>query len=697
MDSTEKLLYFSGVAADYLDYGGNHHAFTREQRCRVLSAMGFDVDDPAAVEKAVFDLDAAPWLRWLRPFYIIRETSPVISIHCHPGHTGEAVHWELTTEAGSVSTGVLVPEQLQETGEYYIDGIRYGAYRFPLDILSPGYHSLALSTDTRRETALVIVCPHQCHNLAMTDGNRLWGISCQLYTLRSERNWGIGDFSDLLELISLAAGFGADMIGLNPLHAPCGVTPDAVSPYSPSDRRFLNPLYIDPEAVAEFAETPGLAETIRGAAFQQKLEVLRQGGWVDYAAVSTLKYTTFEQLYKTFMEKHVAAGSHRALEFQDFVARQGKELEAFARHETGHNVHGRDFASDTGFYLYLQWLAILQLENCQKTAILKGMKVGLMGDLAVGSVASGSEVCTNPELYIPRVTIGAPPDPFSSQGQDWGLPVINPLAMVRNRYCHFISLLRANLAPCGALRIDHAMALMRLWWCLPEDGHNPALGIYVYYAMNDLMALLCLESARNRCLIIGEDLGVVPGAFRHAMAEQGIHGNRLLYFMQRHDHSFIPPVEFPEDSLLMVTNHDVPTLADWWSAGDINRRASLGLLPGEGAENAALEERTRDKQQLLAWLEGSRVLPEHWKTDSLDREFDMNLCGAIHRSCARSASRLMLLQLEDMQLLTEPVNIPGTYREYPNWRRKQRLNTRDILADPAVIDLLEQVNRERKA
>jgi 4-alpha-glucanotransferase len=275
------------------------------------------------------------------------------------------------------------------------------------------------------------------------------------------------------------------------------------------------------------------------------------------------------------------------------------------------------------------------------------------------------------------------------------LPVIDPLSLRQSHYRHFIQLLRANLSCYGAIRIDHAMSLMRLWWCLTEEGDQQRAGAYVYFHVQDMLALLRLESHRGHCQVIGEDLGVVPREFRELMQANALMGNTLFYFEQDYSHNFRAPHEHREQVALMVTNHDVPTLADWWAKSDIKRRFDLAVIKSEDELTAVCAQRRHEKGQLLYLLGEQQLLSDSWQCRDTEKPFDFELCLAIHRLCARSASRWVLFQLEDLQLMTEPVNIPGTYREYPNWRRKQLRATGDILADSQVVQLLRHISQER--
>ncbi|WP_269620715.1 4-alpha-glucanotransferase [Zhongshania sp. BJYM1] len=691
MDSLEKLLYLSGVAAEYDNYSGQRCIVPQADRLQLLRLAEHDIDSPQAVSDEIFELDARRWQQRLDAFYIT-QAEALVTIYCHPDDLDKTLSWQLVDEDGGVKNGAVVPADLAETGNYYIDGIRYTSRSLALGLCSFGYLQLRITVGDAQASAQVAVCPDRCFDVE-TDG-KFWGIACQLYSLRSERNWGIGDFADLRELISAAAAKGADLIGINPLHALRTDGTEDVSPYSPSDRRFLNPGYLAVEEIPECIDAESIVQYLRTPLFQQRTTALRAVDMVNHSAVLQIKYQVLELAYSYFLQHHEALGTERGREFSKFVQEGGDALRQFSDYECRHNGYAVRHRQDITFFSYLQWLASEQLASCQVHARDVGMRIGIMGDLAVGSVAGGCETAENAELYVTAVSIGAPPDPFSSEGQDWGLPVMNPVAMQRNHFQHFISLLRANMA-LGALRIDHVMSLQRLWWCLPREPGEASRGVYVYYPTQVLLPLLCLESHRHRCVIVGEDLGVVPADIRELMLRSGVYGNDLFYFTQHHDGQFWMPSERRRDALLSVTNHDVPTLSDWWSEDDLQRRYQLGVIPDQASLDALYLERKRDKRYLLQWLESNQLMPSNWEVEELSKPMDMALCESIHRGCGRSASRFMLLQLEDLQLLKLPINIPATSHQYPNWRRKQALTTREIFAGVEATHLLNGVDKER--
>ena len=321
------------------------------------------------------------------------------------------------------------------------------------------------------------------------------------------------------------------------------------------------------------------------------------------------------------------------------------------------------------------------------------MCICLIRDLAVGGDGGGAEVNLNRDLYCELASIGAPPDPLAPQGQNWGLPPMNPIAMRGNGYRHFITLLRSNMAHCGALRIDHVMALMRLWWCPRYPGRG--VGAYVHYNVDELFAILRLESTRNQCVVIGEDLGVVPPEVRNYINSSAIFSNTLFYFEKYDGVHFKKPEHYNPKALAMVANHDVPTLAAWWNGADLRLRHRLGLILTEDELHLQLRARSEERVQLLNCLAQQWLLPGPWQGDSESKAFDLLLCAAIFRYCARSASQLVSVQLEDLSLLETPVNIPGTSNEYPNWRRRLPVDAHTLISSEFGSKLLSGFNEER--
>ena len=712
----EELLRINGVAREYIEYSGHIAQIPFSDRFDILLFKGLDLItedrvDPLKLQSALTKAQEGQWRAILSPANILspggRETVclrlPCAALHC-------TWRWELKCEDGSKFAQEFHPQQLASSGEGEVQGAAQSARELALapfqnGVLPIGYHRLTLHCldeqlcKTIRLEGLeadLIVAPARAFEPDWAlSGQRLWGFSVQVYTLRSERNWGIGDFTDLCTLIDCASTKKASFLVLNPLHILDGNAPQHCSPYSPNDRRRLNTLYIDAQREAEFRASPSLRALDSDPKWQQRLAGLRSGDTIDYVAVAKVKREIFVQMFRYFVDEHLEKNTARARVFHAFVEAQGPSLMAFAQFEAGRlrNIDSLQVESDPRYTLYLQWLAETQFEACQQLAQHNGMRIGLIRDLAVGGDGGGAEVNLNKDLYCELASIGAPPDPLAPQGQNWGLPPVDPNALRESAYRHFIELLRNNMAHCGALRIDHVMALMRLWWCPRYPGRG--VGAYVHYSVDELFAILRLESVRNQCVVIGEDLGVVPPEVRTYINSSALYSNILFYFEKYDGFHFKKPEHYNPKALAMVANHDVPTLAAWWNGSDLKLRHSLELIKTEDDLHQQLSARRHEKRQVLHWLGDQWLLPASWQEDSEDKPFDLLLCAAIFRCCARSASQMVSVQLEDLALLETPVNIPGTSSEYPNWRRRLPVDVSALISSEIGSKLLSGFSEER--
>jgi len=394
----------------------------------------------------------------------------------------------------------------------------------------------------------------------------------QLYGLRSKRNWGIGDFGDLRTLVELGAARGAGVVGVNPLHA------TQASPYSPSSRLALNYLYLDVTAVPEYARSAAAQRLVATKAFQRKLEQLRRTPLVNYAGVAVLKThvlgvifrdarpsagkpSTYA-IYEALREEH-GGGWERWP--RDYRVPDSRAVRKFARR------HARRIA----YHDWVQASARAQLAAVQRRAHELGMPVGLYVDLALGADRGGAEVWADQESYALEATCGAPPDEFNPKGQDWGLPPYSPRALRASGYRPFRELLRANMPLGGALRMDHVMALSRLYW-IPR-GAKADRGGYVNYPLDDLLAVLAEESRARRCLVVGEDLGTVSAQLRAKLNQAGMLSYRPLYFEKTPDGELAPPGAYPRDALVCVSTHDLPTWRGYWAEHDLDWRDKVGL------------------------------------------------------------------------------------------------------------------------
>lgn len=558
----------------------------------------------------------------------------------------------------------------------------------------------------------------RCHeSAAIAAGARLWGVTIQLYSLRSGENWGVGDFGDLARLVHKAASAGAHFIGLSPLHAGFAADPAQCSPYSPSSRHFLNVLYIDIESAADLQSCPEAQARIAAAAFQQELGRLRATGLVDYAGVAALKFEILRLLHQRFRSEELARRTPRGLGFEAFLAGRGAVLRRHAVFEAldavmrqRHDAQGgwltwpaeyrdpdgpavRAFAASSEqqveFHAWLQWIAESQLASVARIAGDVGMEIGLYGDYAVGANPGGSEVWSDQRTHCLGASIGAPPDRLALKGQDWGLLPPDPRAMALDECRGFGLLMSENMRHYGALRIDHVMALYRLWWV--PHGLPSSDGGYVHYPVGPLFEAVARESRRAACMIIGENLGTVPDEVVQAMADYNVYGYKVLFFERNRDR-FIRPDEWQREVLASVSTHDLPTLRAWWEASDIELRASLGMYP-EGLDLGELAtERQHDRELLIEAMAEAGVRPR-WPVDHFEPDF----AAAVHAFLASTASALVAVQAEDLLGMVEPVNVPGTSSEYPNWRRKLSADIDEILSGDSARPIVETMQRLRPA
>ena len=479
---------------------------------------------------------------------------------------------------------------------------------------------------------------------------------------------------------------GAAFLGVSPMHALFPDDRSRASPYHPSDRRFLDPLLID---VAASGDLPGDADIV---AFQ----ALAALPAVDYRAVWTLKRAALKARHAAFARARAGRpGDPLFAEFSRFVAEGGEALRRFASFEAiSHERQGEDWrrwpdalrrgdgkaldakaeerADDVAFSLFCQFLADRQLKRAAARAKSGGLEMGFYRDLAVGAAPDGAESWARAEELAVGASVGAPPDPFSAEGQVWHLPPPDPIAGVREGWRGLADLYGANMRHAGLLRIDHAMGLTRLF--VIPDGARPAEGAYLAYPADDLIGQIALESQRHQCMIIGEDLGTVPEGFRDRLQRADILGMRVLWF-ERRGLEFLPPADYPALSIACATTHDLPTLAGWWQGADIAERLQLGRIALSEAARA-IDERMKEKQALIAALRGAGQIRE---SPDLDAPMSDAFAAAVHAFIGASGSVFASAQLDDLAGETIATNLPGTDRERPNWRHRLRQDVETLM------------------
>ena len=683
-----------GIATRYRDLWHNEHEPPEATKRALLRAMGIDERAPPARSGVA---DSACVVRLGATI----DRLPLAGVALH----AQAVAWRIALEAGGELCGegrVVRSDASAAADTRTSTCAALGVDADSLAQLPSGYHTLHLAAGGEALTLPLIACPPRCVP-PPPGAARRFGPAVQLYALRSNRNWGIGDFTDLAALARVAARHGAGFVGLNPLHELFLDRPAQASPYSPSSRLAVNPLYLDVDAIAAEPDADEVRAAIGTAPFKARLAALRAAPLVDYAGVAEAKLPMLRRLHAQFRRTHLRetpsaqgrafrafADAHGNMvkdaalfdALQAALARSDRSIwgwpawpEAFRDHG-GRSVlaFAQSHADEVEFFLWLQWQCDRQLAAAAAAARDAGMPIGLYRDLAVGANPGGADTWREPGRYASGVHVGAPPDEFNQRGQDWGLPPWIPGKLAAGGYAPWVALLRANMRHAGGLRIDHVMGLMRLFW-IPE-GQSPADGTYVRYPLADLLAVLALESHRNGALVVGEDLGTVPDEVRAALRDAGVHSYRVLYFERGADGEFVPPDRYPQQALVTVSTHDLPTLRGYVEHADLATRDELSLFPSDELRERTHADRAADVPRL-----GRALVRESLLAGEIPSYNDA-LVAAVHAYAARTPCALMTLQLEDVFGEAQQVNLPATTDDvYPNWRRKITVALEDWDAD----------------
>ena len=566
--------------------------------------------------------------------------------------------------------------------------------------LACGYYTLSAESGGKSCFVRLIVAPESVYQpKLLANGGRMNGLTMHLYSLRSERNWGIGDFTDLLNLMKYAAEKKLDFVGINPLHALFTSKPAFASPYSPSSREWLNPIYLDVEKVGAFTYNEQLKNWLAQPKIRQRIAALRITETVTYTAVWACKRDALHMAFNAFEQDTCEAAANERAAFEAFVLEKGKALQGFGLFEALDQYYSRpgqvgwqswpsEFHQPDGeavekfarshereirFYMWLQWLCAEQLLEVNQAAAEYGVKLGIYGDLAVGVARGSADTWLNRQDYCMDLSVGAPPDPLGPTGQNWDLPPLNPLMLKHTGYEKFAHLLRENMRLYGVLRIDHVMALCRLWWVL--NGKTADFGAYVHYDAEVMFAILALESRRNRCVIIGEDLGTVPDEARHLLNRYQVFSYKVMYFSKGWN-GFQLPEEYPEQAITVISTHDVAPLAGYWTGKDLDTMFKLGTLPDAAAFQTALDEREHDKADLLDKLKETGCLGADVQ---MLAKADETLLAALHKYGALSRSKLYAVQLENLLGVIDNLNVPGVTEGYPNWAQKMPVSLEDFL------------------
>jgi len=709
-NALERLAEEVGIQPVYWDIAGHQHITSTESKRAILKAMGIDAETNT---EALYSLKAwreQPWNQLIPPVIVLRRTGPHISVTVDISIKDylefSPLNWILDTENGETHEATCHVRDLPVIDVADVNGQTITQHRLHLpDTLPDGYHQLTVCFAGKTARTQIIIAPfHAYIPNWMEAGKRQWGLSCQTYALRNEKDWGIGDFSTLSDFMKSAKDLGATMVGINPVHALFTPWPDACSPYSPSSRVFINPLMIAIDDIPFAKHSPSLKKLRNSQAFKKTLKAVRAAADVDYPTVSDLKIKALQALYDDFLE----FSPPEEAEFEDFCEHMGKPLQRFAQFCSLHETLGgtpwqswphqfRNPASlevaafstanvkKITFHAFLQWLCDVQF----KATVEANPEVGLYRDLAIGSNYDGADAWSHQKSYAKNISFGAPPDAFSAIGQDWGLPPPHPHVQRKTGYKDFISIVRSNMRHAKALRIDHVMGLLRLFWI--PCGSQAIDGAYISYPLDDFLGILALESHRNQCLVIGEDLGTVPDDFREKMAAERLLSYRVLYFECWESGLFRRPDTYPALALATPTTHDMPTIAGHWLETDIKLREDIGTFGSDEDIRMAYEDREKSRAALAAALVDQDLA-------SSEDTNTANLTDITHgalRYIAKTPSRLLMINLGDLLMEQRQINLPGTVDEHPNWRQRMQISAKDIATNAKILAGVAEIKKER--
>ncbi len=675
--SLRSLARVMGLALDWLDITGQSHQVSADSLKEILRAMGIEAGTP---RKAAAALKA----------HLATKASPAL----------------LTCQRGS-----FVP-LLAGTRRQQVEILLEGEDKCrQLDILTTplgrgfraprrlGYHCVYIG---QQEYPLAVAPRRALTIPEMTKGKRSWGLSAQVYSLRHALDDGVGDYSALAELSTSAARAGAAALAISPLHAQFSADRSRFSPYSPSNRLWLNILHIDVSAAEQL-----LFSTIPPAP-HKKTPPNGRGDYVDWPKVHDRKLVELRRLFAAAQRSGLIQGiGPLGSAYIAFKQHGGQSLYQHALFEAIHsdqfrqssrrwswqswspglrNPESKDCAkfaashmAEIDFHIFLQWLAEQQLAAAANACRRSEMSIGLIADIAIGVDYNGSEVWSRSEDMLPGLSIGAPPDDFNNLGQNWGITTFSPMGLATHGYRAFIALLRQSMRHAGGVRLDHVLGLSRLWVIPP--GAAAVDGVYLTYPLQDLLRLAALESHRAASFILGEDLGTVPAGFRDTLQEAGIHTMQVLWFQRDTQGGFIPARDWSVQSVGMTTTHDLPTVAGWWRGTDLGWRRRLGLL----TDTDVRRQRRQDKAALL------KLIPEVDASTATVAE----VVNATTNLLGKTACDLVLLPLEDALGIEQQPNLPGTIDQHPNWRRRLNRPVRTILQTKVVASRLRSLAKQR--
>jgi glycogen operon protein len=682
-----RLARAAGIDTRWYPIGGAETVVPATTLRALLGALDLPADNTAAIRDSLARLSATPGM----PASLTHRGEAPVALPLPL--SDRPVLLRIVAEDGSEHR-LEIPPEAGITQRLTLPDGRAAAQRLvPLPSLPIGRHMVFDEAAPDRR-CLLAIAPARCYLPPPIEaGRRGFGLSAQIYGLRHAADQGIGDFTAVADFARMAAAEGAMLAGLSPPHALFPTDRERASPYHPCDRRFLDPIFIDVTGLPFIGEMPALRDALAQAGTIFRGLSARPA--VEHAAVSQAKQAVLCAAWQAMpaghpdLDRFRQQGGKALDQFCTWVAIATQVGHGDARNWPAGLRHGEDsgvaafraqHAGEIGFAAFQQWLADAQLSMAGRAG------AGLYRDLAVGSAPDGAESWSRDSRFLSGFSVGAPPDPFAAEGQVWGLPPPDPRAGTANGHAAFARLIRANMRHAAALRVDHVLGLRRLF--LVPEGAKGSEGTYLAQPFEDFLGQMALESHRAKCLVVGEDLGTVPEGMGEALQSANILSYRVLWF-ERQGLRFKPPESWPARAAACVSTHDLATLAGFWEGTDLAERESLGLL-GDAAASRA--ERAADRAALLEALDMQGLRPAGATAET---PMDDALAAAIHALVAMAASAMLLVQVEDLAGETVAVNLPGTDRERPNWRRRLPGTVAELRGLPRAQAILAELRRLR--
>jgi 4-alpha-glucanotransferase len=736
-----------GIVPEYYDIFGTRHEASIATKTAILTAMGLKTGNTEDLHSEIAKARLREWKRFIEPVIVFLSTEQPLEIILHTplrenDESNILVKLALGDEGNNREEFAFGPADIRLIERRVVEDVPHVKIGVTINAIKDiGYYDLDVlyksSNFGLTARSKLIITPESCYipdhmdswsdcspeSRLQPEKSKTWGLCINLYSLTSGRNWGIGDFGDLKNIGEWTAALGGGFIGINPLHSIPNMPPCGISPYSPLSRLYKNPIYLDMESIPDVMDSNEAGITIQAHDFQEALNGLRSAEFIDYERVAALKTRILHQAFEYFYVNHYLKNTPRAEEFRRYAEAGGKVLDDFAlfsalqqdmntdcgslswrnwpeEYRERDSAQVREYLDSNTeaalFHKYVQWLIDEQHGAISERLADLGMPIGLYHDLAVGSSDGGFDTWIAHDIIADGMDVGAPPDDFNPTGQNWGFPPAIPEKMRASGYEFLITTIRQNMRHSGALRIDHALGMFRLFW-IPK-GMNPEHGAYVKYPSEDILRIIALESVRNSSMIIGEDLGTVGEDVRETLVRFRMLGYKLLYFERNYpDPSFKMPARYSDLALCAVTTHDLPTLYGFWEGRDIEARTCLGLYPNDEFMSRQISERRRDKALLLQALKSEGLLPDTFADDQPDKQDMISaLCLTIYEFLARTPCRLLAVNLDDMIGALDQQNMPGTIDAYPNWSRKTPIAISTIMQNRSFLTLSKLLKKNHR-